>query len=176
MLFEFGLKDKSAEESNFKIKYSETNIGYDCLFSRKLVLDDPKQIFFECDEYYLFDKQDPKMLVKDIVKLSNQEKALFKRFFEFLKELPITNLDAELEKYFLQYLEENRILLDNDQKKYLLKLIDYEINSLGPISALLKDKDKIEEITIIGLGIDNPVYAYVSNIGWTKTNFYFTNE
>jgi len=188
MHFEFGLKNKEIDkkkepnteteqkEEKPKIKYSETNIGYDSAFSKRLLLDNPKDIFYESEQYLLFDKTNPKMYLKDIVKLSMQEKQLFKKFFEFIKELPITNTETELENHFLQFLAENKIKLDHEQLKYLHKLIDFEINHFGPLTPLLQDKDQVEEIAVIGLGINNPVYAYVSNVGWTKTNFFFTNE
>ena len=110
MLFELGLKKDIKKEGpkNYKtnFKYSESNIGYDSAFSKRLVLDNPKDIFQECALYYLFDKKEPKMLIRDLVKLSAQEKGVFKKFFDFLKELPISNTKKELESYFLQFLEE----------------------------------------------------------------------
>lgn len=183
MIFEFGLKNKETDKEKEpettlkeKHKHSETNIGYDSAFSKRLLLDNPKDIFYECEQYLLFDKTNPKMYVKDIIKLSQQEKQLFKHFFDFIKELPITNTETELENHFLQFLNENKIKLDHEQLKYIHKIIDFEINGFGPLTPLLQDKDKIEEIAVIGLGINNPVYCYVSNVGWTKTNFFFTND
>jgi len=181
VLFEFGLKkekleEKSPENKKNEFEYFENNIGYESAFSKRLLLDNPKDIFYESDNYMLFDKENPKMYVKDIVKLSNQEKHLFKDFFEFIKDLTTTNNESDLQKNYENFLFENKIKLDKEQHKYIYKLINYEINGFGPLTPLIEDKDKIEEITVIGLGSENPVYCYLANVGWTKTNFYFTNE
>lgn len=179
MHFELGLKkrDKKNNPTLFeekKILYYEKNIGYDSAFSKKLLLDNPKDIFYECNSYYLFDKNDPKMYVKDIIRLSPQEKGLFKKFFEFVKD--INNKENDFQKYFDSFLLSKKIKLDRDQYKYIFKLIDYEINGFGPLMPLIEDKELIEEIAVIGLGVDLPVYVYVANVGWTKTNIYFTDE
>lgn len=176
----FAGKDEETGEKETKriqkkrFRYSESNIGYDCWFSQKQI--NAQEILNESQEYTIFDKKEPKMYVKTIVKLSPPEKAVFKKFFDYIKDLPFTDTNTELPTYFARFLEENKIILDKEQKDYILKLIDFEINGFGPLTTLLQDKDKLEEIAVIGLGVDFPVYVYMSGTGWAKTNFYFTDE
>lgn len=181
MLFEFGHKDEKEEIKveekviqKTKFRYTESNLGYESLFSQKQI--PQNSIFYNTEDYFVWDKENPKMYVKSLVKLSHSERSLFKKFFDYIKDLPFTNTGFELRKYFTMFLEEHKIILDNDQKEYILQLIDFEINGFGPLTTLLRDKDKLEEIAVIGLGKEFPVYAYLSGFGWTKTNFYFTDE
>lgn len=178
MVFEFGLKKKieMPEKQKKTNLHSKLNLGYDCLFSKKMLENFSNEILLETKEYIVFDKESPKIYFNDIVKLSLGEKQFYYDFFNYIKEIPFNNNEEELQKYFIDYLNIKKTLLDNDQKKYLFNLLNFEINYFGPLTPLINDKDKIEEIAIIGLGQENPIYIYLANIGWAKANFYFNDE
>ncbi len=178
MVFEFGLKNKAEkplEHKNTNL-HSKINLGYDCLFSKKMLENFTNEIILETKEYIVFDKDSPKILFKDIVKLSNSEKIFFLDFFNYIKAIPFNNNEDELQNYFIDFLSNKKMILDAEQKKYLFNLINFEINYFGPLTPLIQDKDKIEEIAIIGLGTNSPIYVYIANVGWTKANFYFNDE
>ncbi len=151
------------------------DLGFDCWFSKKIFNTNP-DIVYEDNNLLVFDKRDLKCFIKNIPKLSTQEKNLFKKFLDYIKELPSTNVNKDLEKYYLQFLQNNKLILDLEQKKYMFDLLNYEINNFGIITPLIQDKNKIEEITITGIGEDYPVNIYLSNIGWCKTQIYFTDD
>jgi Flp pilus assembly CpaF family ATPase len=178
MVFEFGLKNKvEMPEKNKKTNlHSKLSLGYDCLYSKKILENFSNEIIFETKDYIIFDKENPKIYFNDIVKLSLGEKQFYSDFFNYIKEIPFNNNEDELQKYFIDYLNSKKTILDNDQKKYLFNLLNFEINHFGPLTPLIQDKDKIEEIAIIGLGQENPIYVYLANIGWAKSNFYFNDE
>ena len=178
MVFELGLKKKNEmPEKNKKSNlHSKLNLGYECLFSKKMIENFSNEIILDTKEYVVFDKESPKIYFKDILKLSLGEKQFYLDFFNYIKEIPFNNNEEELQKYFIDYLRLKKTILDNDQKKYLFNLLNFEINHFGPLTPLINDKDKIEEIAIIGLGLDNPIYVYLANIGWAKANFYFNDE
>ena len=73
------------------------------------------------------------------------------------------------------FCSENNIHLEDDQKKYMLYILNLTVSGFGFVSSLLSN-DNIEEIAIIGLGKEKPVYAYEKNFGWLKTNSYFSDE
>ncbi len=115
-------------------------------------------------------------IMTDLPKLSDSERGLYLKVFNYIKNLPIQDCYSDVRAYFRQYCESNNILINKTQAEYLLKIIVNEINSFGPLTYLLNDHDNIEEIAVIGLGKENPVYIYVAKIGWLKTNLYFTDE
>ena len=77
----------------------------------------------------------------------------------------------KLEKLIKSYCSEKKLLIDDDQFEYLVETATVHIFGYAFLEKLLED-DSIEEITVIGL--DKPVYVYVRNKGWQKTNGYFT--
>ncbi|MCD6279366.1 CpaF family protein [Candidatus Micrarchaeota archaeon] len=73
-----------------------------------------------------------------------------------------------------EYADEEGILIEKDQMQYLTEMALLHIYDFSFLSVLLKD-DNIEEITVIGIGENKPVYVYVRNVGWQKTNACFTD-
>ncbi|MCX6772841.1 MAG: ATPase, T2SS/T4P/T4SS family, partial [Candidatus Micrarchaeota archaeon] len=72
-----------------------------------------------------------------------------------------------IEKLLLSECDEQGIEIDSDQKEYLCRAAYLETYGLGFLGELLSD-DKLEEIAVIGLG--SPVYVFVRNSGWKRTN------
>ena len=66
--------------------------------------------------------------------------------------------------------EKEGILLEPDQRAYLLKTLRWEIEGFSCLTPLL-DNEEIEEITLPSL--DSQVFCYVWNKGWKKTDIRF---
>jgi hypothetical protein len=122
MVFEFGLKNKvEMPEKNKKTNlHSKLSLGYDCLYSKKILENFSNEIIFETKDYIIFDKENPKIYFNDIVKLSLGEKQFYSDFFNYIKEIPFNNNEDELQKYFIDYLNSKKTILDNDQKNIYL--------------------------------------------------------
>jgi Flp pilus assembly CpaF family ATPase len=157
-----------------KFKFKETNLGWDCGFTRKEFRG--HEPIFENEIYVVYDQKDPKAIVKDILKLSMPEKQLYISVFNYIKDLPLLDIENDIRKYLQEYCEDNSILIEKEQVDYLHKLLIFEITGFGPVTTLLKDKDDMEELVVIGLGEEYPVYIYISKIGWVKTNIYFSDD
>lgn len=80
-----------------------------------------------------------------------------------------------IEKALNEYCAKEMLALDNDQREYLLSVLHCMVFGFGVLSELLGD-DTIEEIAIIGLGREKPVYVYERSFGWMRTNIYFSSE
>jgi Flp pilus assembly CpaF family ATPase/Fe-S-cluster-containing hydrogenase component 2 len=67
------------------------------------------------------------------------------------------------------------IEIDNEQRGYLSEILENLVLGLGPLANILGD-DGVEEIALIGMEKENPVYVYKRGAGWLKSNLYYTNE
>lgn len=98
------------------------------------------------------------------------------KFKEISKFKEIENKEeAEKEIKFLieRVASENKLILEDDQSAYLIKAAISHIYGFMGMDPILKD-DSIEEIAVNG--INKPVYVYVRNKGWKKTNLVFTKK
>lgn len=106
--------------------------------------------------------------------LSNEEQelvsAVSERFREQTQRREVESR-AEAEKIIGKLLasecEEQGIGIDSDQKDYLSRAAYLQTYGLGFLGELLSD-ESLEEIAVIGLG--SPVYVFVRNSGWKRTN------
>ncbi|MBI5553967.1 MAG: hypothetical protein HY917_04480, partial [Candidatus Diapherotrites archaeon] len=77
-----------------------------------------------------------------------------------------------LEETFRQFMEVHAIRLEKDQKQYLLKFLQLSAFRYGLLSFLLDDEE-LEEIALIGTGIQKPVRVFHPEHGWMSTNLYY---
>ncbi len=80
--------------------------------------------------------------------------------------------EEKIKKLIKLHLTDLRIKADEEQINYLTETATAHIFGFGFLDKLLTDDD-IEEIAVIGL--DKPVYVYIRNKGWQRTNGYFTD-
>lgn len=132
----------------------------------------------EVGDYKIIENRDNEKTyyIKQFPELTKQETALIKEVVEEFREQNNNGkLKGLIERTLDNYCKRNFIALDEEQRDYLLKIINSVVFEFGPISKLLSD-DNIEEIAIIGLGKDKPVYVYERQFGWLRTNIYFSDE
>lgn len=108
--------------------------------------------------------------------ISGQEEELIKSIFEeFLENKRQEKTKTGIEESLLRYCERNLIDLEEDQKDYLLRILFLMVFEFGPISCFLHN-NLVEEVSIIGVGKDKPVFVYEKNFGWLKSNLFFDDE
>ncbi|MFA5381550.1 MAG: ATPase, T2SS/T4P/T4SS family [Candidatus Micrarchaeia archaeon] len=117
--------------------------------------------------------------VLNLPKLSiDEEKVIYEVETLFKEASKYEDIDSKekarekIKKIIKLHLTDNHIQADNDQLEYLTETATAHIFGFGFLDKLLQD-DNIEEIAIIGL--DKPVYVYLRDKGWQKTNGYFTD-
>ncbi|MBS3057337.1 MAG: Flp pilus assembly complex ATPase component TadA, partial [Candidatus Diapherotrites archaeon] len=113
--------------------------------------------------------------IQGIPELTRQEALLLS---SVLSEFQEKNEEAEpraLEESLRRYCRRNFLELDSEQHNYLLKVLEMLVFGFGAISELLSNGN-LEEIAVIGLGKNKPVYVYERKLGWLRTNFYFCDE
>lgn len=115
----------------------------------------------------------------DLPKLSEDEQKVVYGIEELFKEASkYEDIDSKekaeqkIKKLITLHLSDLKIKAEEDQINYLTEMATAHIFGFGFLDKLLKD-DNIEEIGIIGL--DKPVYVYLRNKGWQRTNGYFTD-
>ncbi|MEK6942146.1 MAG: ATPase, T2SS/T4P/T4SS family, partial [archaeon] len=115
-------------------------------------------------------------LLEYFPQLSGQEEVLLKNIFDAFLD---SKKEEKSQKGILQtmhdYCENNLVELDENQQKYIAKILELMVFEFGPISCFLKDP-LIEEISVIGIGGQKPVYVYEKNFGWLKSNLFFLDE
>ena len=105
--------------------------------------------------------------------LTEDEELFISWVVERLRKRRIENVREEILLVIEEVAAEENLELDQEQKEYLATIIEKTHFGLGFLEELLKD-DKIEEITLIGL--NRPIYVYISGEGWKKTNVMVTSE
>ena len=112
--------------------------------------------------------------------LSDEEEFLIveieKRFREISRIEEFKNKDEvkeKLKEVLIRVADESGFYIDKEQERYLVEMAVRHIYGLYFIDDLLKD-EFIEEIAIIGL--NKPVYVYITNEGWRKVNATITKE
>ncbi|MEM4663170.1 MAG: ATPase, T2SS/T4P/T4SS family [Candidatus Diapherotrites archaeon] len=154
---------KSRDEAYF----TENALGWKC-FSidakvRKIYRKRPLIVEAENSIWYLV----------PIPELSIEEAELIKEVLEGFQNNGYNN--EEIEKALKHFCAENEVLLEDEQKRYLLKILESCVNGFGPLDNILKDEE-LEEIALIGLGPEKPVKVFHQIFGWCNTNICFTSE
>ncbi len=112
--------------------------------------------------------------------LSDEEEFIIleieKRFREIARIENIENEETTktiLKDILYRVADENNLEIDKDQETYLVEMAFRHIYGLFFLDDLIKD-DRIEEIAIIGL--NKPVFVYLTNEGWKQVNVMITSE
>ncbi len=111
-------------------------------------------------------------LCKQFPPLTKKE-ALFLR--SVLKIYQLKEQKNSVEKTLQKYCKSKLIELDEEQKKYFLKILHSLTSGFGPLNSIMKNTE-LEEIALVGLGKTKPVYVYHISFGWLKTNIYISKE
>jgi|SRR3989344_1178743 len=77
-----------------------------------------------------------------------------------------------IQKSLLEHCLKNCLKLDEEQVDYLNKYLELLIFDFGALSEI-NENEEIEEISVIGLGENNPVRVFHKEFGWIKTNLYY---
>ncbi len=114
-----------------------------------------------------------KYLLKGIPDFSLQEAELFHSVLQSFQSGngKSRGIESELEKYCA----ERMIELDAEQKGYLLEQLEASAFAFGPMTKLLEN-DRLEEIAIIGIGKNKPVFVFDRVFGWLATNLHYCSE
>lgn len=157
-----------------KLKFNESDIGWDVSSDLSKFKELKPEITTE--QYSIYNKDNEKILIiNNLPKFSKSEKGLYIAILDYLKDMPILDIEKDIVIHLKKYCEENKIILEREQVKKTTELLYYEMKKFGPLTFLLSDYDTIEEIAIIGIGLENPVYVYIARMGWLKTNLFFTD-
>jgi flagellar protein FlaI len=112
--------------------------------------------------------------------LSDEEEGVIieiaRMFKELSKKEEVSGRDEAREKLgalIEEYCSSNSISIDREQFGYLCKMALLHTYGFCAIDPLLSDNG-IEEIAVIGL--NKPIYVYVREKGWKRTNAYFTSN
>jgi len=130
----------------------------------------------ECKHFTILENLSGKKVcvLKGIPRLSFEEELLLHRVSETFQKNPGKPSDSGLRKFFRAYCVDSLILLEKQQVEYLLILLEKQVFGFGPLDFLLEDQ-AIEEIAVIGIGNEKPVYVFHCKHGWMKTNFFFSS-
>jgi len=88
---------------------------------------------------------------------------------------PANDDKAYLRKFFKLYCMQNLIMLERQQVSYLLAVLESQLFGFGPLDLILAD-DEVEEIAVIGLGKEKPVFVFHKRHGWLASNLFFSSE
>ncbi len=112
--------------------------------------------------------------------LSKEEKRIILKIEEHFRDIARikefrneNEIKEEIELIIKRIAEEEMLLIEKEQKEYLVELSLKHIYGLGAFEELLNDEN-IEEIAVIGL--NKPVYIYYKTKGWLKTNLFIEDE
>ncbi len=81
----------------------------------------------------------------------------------------------ELEGFAKLYCLQNLVLLGREQLKYMLSFLESQLFGFGPLDILLED-DGIEEIAVIGIGREKPIFVFHRQHGWLSTNLFISSR
>ncbi len=88
---------------------------------------------------------------------------------EFQKE------GISIEEAFETVIERRELEISEKQKEYLLKMVKKKTSDFGPLEELFEDPE-IEEISLCGPGVMNPLRVYHKKYGWCNCNICFENN
>ncbi len=118
-------------------------------------------------------------LVKQLHELHPKEEGLLhavvSEFRERAGEEAVSReaVSRKLKNLLKEVCEEYGLLLERERGEKIVEVAEANIFGYGVLDPLLED-DSIEEITV--LGANRPLYVYHRQMGWLKTNCYFTSE
>ena len=82
---------------------------------------------------------------------------------------------GELRAFFREYCLQNLVMLDARQVCYLGLALERQVFGFGPLDFFLGDEE-LEEIAVVGIGREKPVFVFHCRHGWLATNVFFSGE
>ncbi len=108
--------------------------------------------------------------------LSREENELVCGVLELFYQLDAEKqTEIDLSRMLEGYCTAHHVRLDDDQRTYVLSILDQHALQAGPLTPLLANPH-LEEITIGGVGREHPVRVYHIECGWVDTPLYFSDE
>ncbi len=89
------------------------------------------------------------------------------------RKIDSDNVERELASAIMKNADEEGIILDLDQRRYLAKYAKMHIYGFAFLDELVQN-DNIEEISVIGAG--KPAYVFIRKKGWQMVNALFEDE
>lgn len=162
----------SLKESMKDLRETEKILGWGILRETKKA-----RIIEENNYFEIFGNgTERKYFIKGFPQLTRQEAILIKEVLEdFKADEKKKGSEKEIYNALRNHCIENTIVLDAEQKEYLLNILKSAVLGFGPLSRFLEN-DEIEEIAAIGTGSEKPLYIFHRMHGWLETNFYYANE
>ncbi|MDO8428683.1 MAG: ATPase, T2SS/T4P/T4SS family [Candidatus Diapherotrites archaeon] len=108
-------------------------------------------------------------------KLSVEESLLVSETLQEYSASPEKKNEKSLKAILETVCEKKELILGKEQKQYLVYVLENSAHRFGPLSELLEDNN-LEEISGIGLGLNNSVRVFHFRNGWMKTNLCLVNE
>ena len=115
-------------------------------------------------------------LVSELPQLAGEEAVLVGDVLEvFRKEQSQGKGKRAVRDTLDRFCKENAILLDDEQREYVFKVLLAMTSVYGPLLPIMND-DNLEEIAVTGTGRGRPVRVYHRDFGWLKTSLHMENE
>ncbi len=83
--------------------------------------------------------------------------------------------NAGIKRFLRNFCIKNLIEFDKEQVQYCALLLQKMVFGFGPLDFVLAD-DEIEEIAVIGTGMEKPVQVFHCRHGWLPTNIFFADS
>jgi Flp pilus assembly CpaF family ATPase len=141
-------------------------------------LERPKTaIVLEEGECFLIAKMlngEKRYCVKGFPVLTLEEKALLGKLMGLFQKRPGKGKREELEGFVKLYCLQNLVLLSKEQLRYMVSFLESQLFGFGPFDLLLQD-GSIEEIAVIGVGREKPIFVFHRKHGWLSTNIFISS-
>ncbi|MBN2127731.1 MAG: CpaF family protein [Candidatus Diapherotrites archaeon] len=121
-------------------------------------------------------RENEKIYLIDFPMLSGEEAWVAKQILEEFRQTH----DSEKKKFSIKqciefFLEKNLLSVSKTQKEFLTELIELHAFGSGLIEFFFQNEE-LEEIALIGLGKETPVFIFHSVFGWLKTNLFYSSQ
>ncbi len=118
---------------------------------------------------------DRKYFLHRFPQLSDAEKLLLAAVINEFQSKDAKASSRSIQRHLRNYCVGNFIELEREQKKYLLHVLGSSLKGFGALDDILCNK-AIEEIALIGIGREKPVYVFHKLYGWLPTNLFFESQ
>lgn len=112
---------------------------------------------------------------QSLPKLSHAEILFIQRLLQQLENIPEAQLNPiQLQQFFHTYCTQHHLVMEQQQERELLYMLELHTLPGGPLQLLLRDPT-LEEIAIAGIGEKFPIRVWITGTGWKETPIYFTH-